>query len=194
MSRIPRRIKITPAVLLFGLAVLLLPLITAACSGGSSSLGLTFRGPILAITMVNIFTIPELAYTEEDGSPTLIVPTSNDNELVVIHVRVQNHAAEEALLDIDAQPAELRTAGDQRFKAINTTQVGIPTDQQRLDENLETLLKRGIQFPQGLFIRGVQELKKGFELDGWLVFDVPKGSKLDQLRWEAGGDIIFVDL
>ncbi|MCZ6535065.1 MAG: hypothetical protein O6914_03690, partial [Chloroflexi bacterium] len=70
-----------------------------------------------------------------------------------------------------------------RYFALNTAEVKVPADGFYPDKDRFTP-----------FIRGSQELEKDFELDGWLVFDVPKDSKAESLKWEAGGDIIIIDL
>ena len=40
-----------------------------------------------------------------------------------------------------------------------------------------------------LFITGPFQLKKGEEIDGWLVFEAPEGTKFRDLRWRAGDSI-----
>ena len=42
-------------------------------------------------------------------------------------------------------------------------------------------------------IRDFHYLEEGSELKGWLIFDVPKKSEAELLKWEAGGDIIIID-
>jgi len=180
--RLPKpKIHSVPVALI--LAVFLTPLLVAACLGGTSSaLGRTYQGAILQLTLEQMFSVPEIAYTEEDQTDSLIKPSSEGNELVVIRARIGNHAATTAQLNIDAQPAELRMDTG-RYFALNTAEVKVPADGFYPDKDRFTP-----------FIRGSQELEKDFELDGWLVFDVPKGSKAESLKWEAGGDIIIIDL
>jgi hypothetical protein len=33
------------------------------------------------------------------------------------------------------------------------------------------------------------ELKKDFGLDGWMVFEAPRGNKFSELRWRAGDSL-----
>ncbi len=40
-----------------------------------------------------------------------------------------------------------------------------------------------------LFLDGPFELLKGFKIDGWMVFEVPIGTKIRDLRWRAGDSI-----
>ncbi len=156
--------------------------LSSACFGGSASLGRTFQGPILELTPVEMFNVPEVVYQEDDKAVYIIKP-SDGNNLLVLHARVGNHAATRAFLDIDSQPAELTMKNGGPIKALNTTQAKQP-----FDGTQHPSLNKYIPF-----IRGTQELEKGFELNGWIVFDVPKGDKVEQLKWEAGGDVIIID-
>ena len=181
----------SPLLLLFCFILI----IATGCTGGYASIGRTFQGETLALTVVNIFPISELTYTEANGVPTLVEPSTTDNELIIIHIRLQNDIAEQVLLDTDAHPAELRTLNDERFLAINPSSAGTPTNQPRLELTRQTLLDKHVPYPsEGLFIKGSTVLKKGFALEGWLVFDLPKDSELAELRWESAGDIMFIDL
>ena len=151
-----------------------------------SAIGRTYQGLILHLTLEEIITVPEVAYTEEPDKASLktdyIILPSEGNELVVIRARVGNHAATRVQLDIDAQPAELRMDSGMYF-AVNTFEVGKPADGFYADKNTYVP-----------FIRGSQDLEKGFELRGWIIFDVPKGSVAESLKWGAGGDVIIIDL
>lgn len=40
-----------------------------------------------------------------------------------------------------------------------------------------------------LFLEGSFELPRGTAIDGWMVFEVPKGTKIRDLRWRAGDSI-----
>ena len=40
-----------------------------------------------------------------------------------------------------------------------------------------------------LFLEGSFELPRGTSIDGWMVFDIPKDTKIKNLRWRAGDSI-----
>ena len=175
------------------LGILLVPLLVAACSEGPAVFGIAFRGRILDVSLIETFSLPEIVYLEEDGTFNLIKPSAPLNELVVFHARVDNFGATRVQMDIDSEPPVLRTTDDVRYTALNTLDVRVPTDRQRHVEYLQMLADQGIEQPQtGLFIRGLHEVEQGFGLAGWVVFDVPKGSKVKDFRWEAGGDAIRI--
>ena len=111
----------------------------------------------------------------------VIRPSSEENQLMAIRTRVGNHAATRVQLDIEALPPELRMDTG-RFKSVNTFEAGVPTEGFHLEKN--------VYVP---FLRGSQALEKDFQLDGWLIFDVPTGSDVESFKWEAGGDIIIID-
>jgi heat shock protein HslJ len=111
----------------------------------------------------------------------VIRPSSAENKLMVVRARIGNHAATRAQLDIESLPPEIRLDTG-RFKSVNTYEAGVPTEGFHANKN--------VYVP---FIRGSQAVERGFELDGWLIFDVPEGSQVESFKWEAGGDIIIID-
>ena len=40
-----------------------------------------------------------------------------------------------------------------------------------------------------LFLEGSFNLPKDTSLDGWMIFDIPKGTEIKSLRWRAGDSI-----
>ena len=177
-----------PVLVALSLSLILALMLTASCIGGTSSaLGRTYQGPILQLTLEEVVNVPVVVYTEEPDATGaekdyIIQPSSEGNELVLIRARLGNHAATRVQLDIDAQPAELRMDVG-RYYAVNTHDVKVPADGFYAGKNAYVP-----------FIRGSQELEKGFELDGWIVFEVPIGAVAESLKWEAGGDIIIIDM
>ena len=84
-------------------------------------------------------------------------------------------------LDIEDMPPELHTDSG-RYHSVNTYEAGVPTESFHPEKN--------VYIP---FIRGSQRVEKGFELDGWLIFDVPKGSVAESFKW-VGGEEIIIDM
>ncbi len=132
-----------------------------------------------------------VAYSVADDTLTLtltvpvqdhvIQPSSEENDLMVIRTRIGNHAATRAQLDIEGLPPELRMDTG-RYRSINTFARGVPTEGFHANKNVYIPL-----------IRGSQAVERGFELDGWMVFEVPTGSQVESFKWEAGGDVIIID-
>ena len=198
-----------PVLVALSLSLILALMLTASCIGGTSSaLGRTYQGPILQLTLEEVVNVPEVVYTDYpsetgelqelivdpdfpcgkpgegslDAKDYIIKPSSEGNELVVIRARLGNHAATRALVNVDALPAELRMDTG-RYYAVNTYEARAPFDGFYLDKNTYTPL-----------LRGSLELLKNCSLIGWMVFDVPMGAVAESLKWEAGGDIIIIDM
>ena len=114
-------------------------------------------------------------------SREILRPSSEDTELVLIHARVGNHAATNVQLDMNSEPAQLRSSDGGKYLSLK-----LP------DSKAQYQYENAGQRTSIPIIRGVQELEKAFELNGWLIFDVPKAAPLDRFRWSAGGDVIII--
>ena len=62
------------------------------------------------------------------------------------------------------------------------------------DESAQILVEdsssvRGQQENNILFLEGSFNLPKDTSLDGWMIFDIPKGTEIKSLRWRAGDSI-----
>ena len=183
-------------VLLLLLGILLMPLSLMACSEDpvAATFGIAFRGRILDVTLFDKVNLPEIVYEEDDGTYAVISPSNPLNELVVFHARVDNFGATLVQLDIESEPPVLRTTDDLSVASVNTKNAKIESDREHYLEYRQTLIDLGIKVPPGgLFIRGLHEVKQDFGLEGWVVFDMPKGSTLKDLKWSAGGDAIRIE-
>ena len=83
-----------------------------ACSDNSSNLGQYFLGRTLHLNVVAIERTPELRYATIDPNEVVrhwrIVASGEGSELVLVRLRVENHTAINAIVNVDAQAAELR--------------------------------------------------------------------------------------
>ena len=92
------------------LAVLLLAL--AACSETSSAIGRYHQGRTLHINVMSIDRVPELRYSTIDPEQVIrrwrLTPSANDTELVLVRMKVENHTAVSAIVNVDRTAAEMR--------------------------------------------------------------------------------------
>jgi plastocyanin len=92
------------------LAVLLLAL--AACSDTSSAIGRYHQGRTLHVNVMSIDRVPELRYSTIDPEQVIrrwsLTPSANDTELVLVRMKVENHTAISAIVNVDRAGAELR--------------------------------------------------------------------------------------
>ncbi len=93
-------------------AAVLAVLAVVACSGTSSNLGKYFAGRTLHLNVVTIERAPELRYATVDPEEVVrhwrLVPSSAELELVLVQIKVENHTAINAIVNVDQQAAELR--------------------------------------------------------------------------------------
>ena len=66
---------------------------------------------------------------------------------------------------------------------------GSPQPAQIMVEPADSVREQRDNYPNILFLEGSFDLLKGTSLDGWMVFDIPEGTKIQNLRWRAGDSI-----
>lgn len=112
--------KLALALLLWGLAVL------AACTSDSATFGQYFQGRTLHVSVVSLEQVPELRYSTID--PNQIVrrwsmsPSTPGNELVLARLKVENHTAVSAIINIDRSAAELRDFSNASYRPLTVSQ------------------------------------------------------------------------
>ena len=174
---------------------LVLLLALAACSEASPVFGQYFRGKTLDLSIVTLERVPELRYTTTDGHQIVrhyrVTPSAEDLELVLLRLKVENHTATSAIVNIDDQAAELRDFFRGKYRPIDVNErvEEVESPENPADE-------RQIIF---LWNRTVEdgsteafELLRDFGVDGWMVFEAPPGTKFRELRWRAG-DSLTID-
>ena len=178
---------------LVSLAILAL----SGCSDASPAFGQFYSGRTLVISVVGIDRVSELRYTAviEDDVPTYVrvVPSQEGLELVVVHLKVQNHTATSALLNVDRQAAELRDILSNKYFPIDVgvqgKQVDSPPVRGGRSEQVLELEPDGRFAATKGFIRGPVELQRGMGLDGWMVFEAPPDTKFREFKWRAGDNL-----
>jgi hypothetical protein len=92
--------------------ILLFLMVSAACSEASPSFGKYFRGRTLDLNVVSLERVTVLRYSLIDSERVVrhyqIVPSSEELELVLLRLKVENHTATSAIVNIDGRAAELR--------------------------------------------------------------------------------------
>lgn len=169
----------------------------SGCSDASPAFGQFFSGRTLVISVVGIDRMSELRYTAviEDDVPTYVrvVPSQEGFELVVVHLKVQNHTATSAILNVDRQAAELRDILSNKYFPIDVGVLGKQVDSPpvkggRSEQVLELEPDGTFAATKG-FIRGPVELQRGMGLDGWMVFEAPPDTKFREFKWRAGDNL-----
>ena len=116
----------------------------------------------------------------------LVAPSSPGNELVAINLQVFNRESNTVAMEIVGDAVELRGFGiDEAYTLLdvspdNTVNVTSIPDSHPA-ENRFTPFVRGV----------VPDLPLGNSLVGWIIFEIPKGAGLRELKWDTG-DTVFV--
>ena len=209
--------------MLLKLGMLMAPLLVCgglalACSEQSPNIGKYYKGRILHISVADLERTDELRWTTEArntrspdaGTFYRIVPEKDDNELVLLRVKVENHTATNAIVSIDQDAAQLRDFLQGRFRPVDVETRAVPA-------GLPESPSEGCNVPlnpeeptvcvkflwntsyeetdaagQTTITRRAQELPKGTGLDGWLVFEAPKDTQFRSFRWSSA-DTVTID-
>ena len=162
------------------LALGLLLLLASACTSTSPTHGQWYPGGPLAINIQELLRVPELHFQRDELN--YVIRPEEGNELVALHLLVRNREADRLYMTVDDQSVELRGFDDDKY---------LPLDYMVRGAKLEGDPDLEIRFEP--FIWGKIELPKDYQVDGWLIFEVPKGTKLRQMKWVTGGPV-FIDL
>ena len=194
------------------LVVVLLAVAMLGCSEQSPNIGKYYKGRILHISVADLERTDELRWTTAHrnarGVPAeqfyKITPESDDHELILLRVKVGNHTATNAIVNIDSDAAQLRDFLQGRYRPIDVNAraeaAGIPenpADGCNVPVNPKRpwvcveFLWNGTYEEAGTdgqisLVQRAQEIPKGNELDGWMVFETPKDTQFRSFRWSAG--------
>ncbi len=200
------------------LLLLLVVSLLAGCSSQSPNLGKYYKGRILHVSVAAMDRTDELRWTTSTRVPQQgaanedffrLVPDSIENELVLLRVKVENHTATNAIVSVDHESAQLRDFLQGRYMPVNVTEraekTGVPESQDERcnvpvnpDDHTSCVkflwnaqLAETNADGQVELVERAQELPRGFGLDGWLVFEVPRGTEMRSFRWSSGDTIII---
>ena len=201
------------------LVVSLLMLVIAACSDVSSALGQRYRGKTLDVVIMGMERANQVAFPvtyrtggvktpsrcdpadpndsaldqplTEETKHWEITPSSSELELVLLKLKVENHTATNAVVNIDERAAELRDFVQRKYFPINVndTMVEVGEPENPYDERSMVFLWNKLS-PTGE-ARAV-ELRRGCGLEGWLLFEAPIDTKFREFKWVAG-DSLTID-
>ncbi len=204
MIRISSLLGIKRSALLVSVVALasVVPVVLAACADVSPAIGKYYTGRTLHLNVVAIERTPELIYKPEGAAPDSayyrLAPSEPDLELVMLRIKVENHRATSAIVNIDERAAELRDFLQGKYFPIDVAE--------RVEEvppsaNLnETHISRcPIEHPRDLCFlwnplledgsRRAFDLSNGSGIDGWMIFEAPQDAEIRELRWRAGDGI-----
>ncbi|MYC34335.1 MAG: hypothetical protein F4X64_14320 [Chloroflexi bacterium] len=218
----PRRFRVggNPALLLLACAlVIVIVAASLACSSQSPNIGRYYKGRILHISIADMERTNELRWTTSTRAPKQgatdedfyrLAPESPENELILLRVKIENHTATSAIVNVNHEAAQLRDFLQGRYFPVDVSEraqeAGFPesaSDRCNVPVNPDdhTTCVKFLWNPvyaeaqpggDTKWVERAQELPKGTGLDGWMVFEVPEGTQMRSFRWSSG-DTITID-
>ena len=200
-------------------ALVLTLALSAACSSQSPNIGRYYQGRVLHLSVADLERTDELRWTTStrvarqgatDEAFFRLVPESPENELILLRVKVENHTATSAIVNIDREAAQLRDFLQGRYFPINVSDRAEAVDfPESADDRCNVPVNPDdhsscVKFlwnpvvpevqPNGetQWVERAQEILKGHGLDGWMVFEAPKDTQFRSFRW-ASGDTVTID-
>lgn len=170
-----------------------------ACADVSPAVGKYYTGRTLHLSVVSMEREPELVYAlpRQGEAPQYfrLAPQEEDQELLMLRLKVENHKATSAIVSIDQNAAEIRDFFHEKYFPINVKERPQEIEAPE-DISGQRVARCPFQNPADLcflwnttYVDGSTrafELLQGFGVDGWLIFEVPKDAEIRELRWRAG--------
>ena len=178
-------------------AVLLLALATAACTEVSPAFGQYYQGKTLTVSVVSIDRMSELRYSSglpgQQARHLRLTASEDGLELVVVHVKVENHTATSAILNVDRTGAQLRDFLSNKYFPIDVAErvqdTDSPPSPRSQSARVLNLQPDGTFAPGKGFISGPFELARDMGIEGWIIFEAPKEAKFREFKWGAGDSL-----
>ena len=160
-------------------------MLTAACGGEDPFTNVTLAGRGLTMNVADLQVVDGLIYQDLDGGYYNVGPAQAGHHFVVARVTIWNNRSGLLSLNIDAESGTLEGTtleGTERQKALPVD----PYERRvRLDAPPAALS------PYLPFLWGPSDLPQDFNIAGWMVYEVPDGTEIMQLRWEQVDSLRF---
>ncbi len=166
------------------LLLLLMSSLALISCGSDEPEKVSSRGRSLEVHTTYPLIVEKVAFKDVSGQHRVIRPRASNRQLVLLDVTLVNRTSLITPLLIDEEAAQIGDRRGERIDAIDPFEASRLTERADPEEDLYTP-----------FLWGQIELDKEFQVQGWMVFDVPKGLILGSLWWEEVDTIItdFVD-
>lgn len=160
------------------LPIFLMLLVAVACGDSGPEIAVVVgRSLELHTTYPEI--VEQVAFTDTTGQHRVIRPRATNRQLIVTNVTIVNRTSLFTPLLIDSESAQLGDRRGERIDALDPFEASRLVETAGPDENKYTPM-----------LWGEVNLDREFQVDGWMVFDVPKGLILGSLWWEEVDSLI----
>jgi hypothetical protein len=154
----------------------------------------------------------EVIFTDGLGQKRLIRPKASNRQIAVVNIIVANKSTTMVSLLLNESAVELGDRRSDRLEAVDPFNADVLEAEKVTEERKGRFLMilgylgglmgqktpvvyeghRGAVVLDEPPLWGEVELKKDFQIEGWFVFDVPKGLKLGTLWWNQA-DTVSID-
>ena len=97
------------------------------CTSEPSTFGQYFQGRTLHVSLVSLERIPELRYSTIDPNQVIrrwsLSPAAPGSELVLARLKVENHTAISAIINVDRSAAELRDFANASYRPVPVPEI-----------------------------------------------------------------------
>ncbi len=166
------------------LLVLMLASLAAMSCGSDDPEKVRARGRSLEVHTSHPVIVEKVAFRDNNGQHRVIRPRASNRQLVLLDITIVNRTSLITPLLIDGESAQIGDRRGERIDAVDPFEASRVVDAADPEEDLYSP-----------FLWGQIELDREFQVQGWMVFDVPKGLILGSLWWEEVDTIItdFID-
>jgi hypothetical protein len=157
------------------IATILLPVICVACENENRS-AFGSKGRTMEIHAEAPQVVDRAFFVDKGGKTRILVPGASNRQLVVVEVTVVNRTSTVIPFVVDEEGVQLGDRRAKRYGAIN------PFEKSKLyNGTLEESRDVKDIVP---VLWGETDLARKFQVGGYIVFDIPKGTILGTLFWD----------
>ena len=135
------------------------------------------KGEVLSVGAYKPRLLDRVVYTVQDQN-WVITSQEEGFKIAAVRARAVNLTSTQVNLSVDEDAATLNAEDGDEFKLFEPGTRAVETTEEAPEDN-----------PYGAHLWGQFQLFRGFEIAGWLFFEVPKDSEFSDIIWD---DVEFV--
>ena len=151
--------------------------LTAACSSEPDLVAV--RGRSIEIHAERPVILEKVSYSTSSGEHRVLRPRASNRQLAAVLVTVVNRTSTVMPLLVDTEAARLGDRRGERIRAMDPFDRFGTIDAADVDEDKYSPL-----------LWGDIQLDRNFQVQGWVIFDVPKGLTLGTLWWDEVDEVV----
>lgn len=159
------------------------------CSSDSSKLGRYYQGKVLHVSVAEIERSGTVSFSTVNAEGLIrhfqLDPSSAKKEIVRFRIKVENHTAATAIVNVDEKAVVLSDFFSNEFRPINIHDHEISEASATGSISVTPLwnnLNAANNFES--FV-----LPRGTGIDGWMFFEVPSNTHFREFKWRAGDSL-----